>query len=417
MNAGFVVAAARKDLVRRLRDPFAFLLWLGIPVVLGGLMALLNSGGGKPRGRLFVADRDGTFVSRSIASAFAQKPLAEFFDVETVVEDEGRARMAKGEASALVVLPEGFQRAVLEDAPARIEVVKNPAQRILPAIAEETLGLFAEAVFYAQRVAGDRLRKQVRRISEASDGSANPWTEAFASDFGAEIHRTVERLSKYLAPLVLEVDVAKPPAREEEGPGIGALFFPSMMLMSLFFVAQGLSDDVWSEKLAGTLRRAIAAPGSVGPLLSGKLVAASALYLAVALLGLALGAAAFGLAPARLPLAAACIVACGVVVTEALLLLQLHAASQRAGHLLTNAIGFPMLMIGGGFFPFEAMPRSFSAIGRRTPLGWMLEELKAILFGRATAAQVAIAFAVLVVAIVAIGALCRSRLGGAFARS
>src|SRR6185369_17837496 len=102
MNAGFVVAAARKDLVRRLRDPFAFLLWLGIPVVLGGLMALLNSGGGKPRGRLFVADRDGTFVSRSIASAFAQKPLAEFFDVETVVEDEGRARMAKGEASALV---------------------------------------------------------------------------------------------------------------------------------------------------------------------------------------------------------------------------------------------------------------------------------------------------------------------------
>jgi ABC-type Na+ efflux pump permease subunit len=417
MDAAFVLAAARKDLVRRLRDPFAFLLWLGIPVVLGGLMALLNSGGGKPRGRLFVADRDGTFVSRSIASAFAQKPLGEFFDVETVDEAVVRGRMEKGEASALVVLPEGFQRAVLEDTPARIEVVKNPSQRILPAIAEETLGLFAEAVFYAQRVGGDRLREQVRKISEASDGGANPWTEAFASDFGAEIHRTVERLSRYLAPLVLEVDVAKEPEKKEQGPGIGALFFPSMMLMSLFFIAQGISDDVWGEKLAGTLRRAIAAPGSVAPLLAGKLVAAGALYLAVGLLGLALGAAAFDIVPARIPLAAAWIVASGVVVTAALLLLQLYAASQRAGHLLTNAIGFPMLMIGGGFFPFEAMPRSFVAIGRWTPLGWMLEEMKAILFGRATPAELSLAFAILAAALVVIGALCRARLAGAFARS
>lgn len=417
MSLAFVLAAAHKDLVRRLRDPYAFLLWLGIPLVLGGLMSLLNSGGGKPRGRLLVADHDGTFLSRSVASAFAQKPLSEFFDVETVEEAEGRERMDAGEASALVVLPAGFARAVLEDEPARIELVRNPAQRILPAIAEETLGLLSEAVFYAQRVAGDRLREQLRRISVASNGGGNPWTEEFAAEFGVEIRRTIERLSKYLSPLALEVDVAKAPAKEDAGPGFGALFFPSMMLMSVFFIGQGLSDDVWTEKLGGTLRRALAAPDSVGPLLAGKLLAAAALYLAVALLGLGLGTATFAVVPARIPLAAAWIVACGVVLAAALVLLQLHAATQRAGHLFTNSIGFPMLMIGGGFFPFEVMPASFASIGRRTPLGWMLEEQKAILFGRASTGDVLLGFAVLAGALVLIGALCRARLGGAFARS
>jgi hypothetical protein len=205
MSAAFVVAAARKDVARRLRDPFAFLLWLGIPLVLGGLMALLNSGGGKPRGRLLLADRDETFLSKAVAAAFAQEPLSGFFDVEAVEEVAGRARMDSGGASALVVIPKGFARAVLEDEPATIEVVKNPAQRILPAIAEETLGLLSEAVFYVQRVAGDRLREQMRRISEAGEGGANPWTEAFASDFGAGIHGTIERLSKYLSPVALAV--------------------------------------------------------------------------------------------------------------------------------------------------------------------------------------------------------------------
>ncbi len=420
MNGGsgsFVVAMARKDVTRRFRDPFAFLLWLAIPVVLGGLMALLNSGGGKPRGRLLVADRDGTFLSRSVASAFAQKPLAEMFDVETVDEDAGRARMDAGDASALVVLPAGFQRAVLEDAPAELEIVKNPSQHILPAIAEETLGLLTEAVFYAQRVAGDRLRDQVRRISEASDGGANPWTEAFASDFGAEIHRTIERLSKYLSPVVLEVDVAKPPeASKEPGPSFGALFFPSMLVMSLFFLAQGLSDDVWTEKLHGTLRRAFAAPVTTGAFLAGKLVAAAGICLFVAVLGLALGGFAFHLNASTMPLAALWIVGCGVVLTAALDLLQLHASTQRAGHLLTNALGFPLMMIGGGFFPFEVMPAGFAAIGRRTPLGWMLEELKAILFARASAGDVLLGFGALAAALFLIVALCRARLG-TFARS
>jgi hypothetical protein len=63
------------------------------------------------------------------------------------------------------------------------------------------------------------------------------------------------------------------------------------------------------------------------------------------------------------------------------------------------------------------MPAGLSAVGKRTPLGWMLEELKAILFGRATAPGLAAAFLVLALAVLVLAFAARARLAGAFARS
>jgi ABC-type multidrug transport system permease subunit len=40
---------------------------------------------------------------------------------------------------------------------------------------------------------------------------------------------------------------------------------------------------------------------------------------------------------------------------------------------------FPLMMIGGSFFPFEAMPAGMAVIGKLTPNGWALEQLKRIL--------------------------------------
>ena len=418
MSLAFVLAAAKKDLARRLRDPWAFLVWLAIPGVLATLIGLVNQGGARPRGRLLVADHDSSFLSKGLASAFSGGPLGEMFDVEAVDEAEGRARMDRGDASALLVLPAGFGKAVLEDEPARIELVRNPSQRILPAIAEEALGLLSEAVFYLQRVAGDRLREQMRRISEAGSGGASPWTESFAGEFGVEIRRTVERLSEYLSPPVIEVDVAKPPPEKAGSkPSFGSLFFPSMVFMALFFLAQGISDDVWHEKQEGTLRRAIFSPQSAGALLAGKLAAAGILFLGVGAVALAIGSAAFGFAWSVLPLAAVWIAVSGVVLCAVLTLVQLLAGNQRSGHLLTNTVVFPLTMIGGAFFPFEAMPAWMATIGKRTPNGWALEEFKAILFHRAASGEILLGFLGLAAMLAVLGWVCTARLRGVFARA
>jgi ABC-type Na+ efflux pump permease subunit len=413
----FVLAAAGKDLRRRFRDPYAMLLWLGIPLVIGTLIGAINREGAKPRGVLLVADHDDSFLSHAVATSFAQKPMSDFFDVRTLAESAGRARMNEGDASALLVIPHGFGRALLEDEPARLELVRNPSQRILPAMAEESLSLMTEAVFYAQRIAGDRLREKLHAIASSADESA--WTESFVSDFSVEIRRTIERLAKQLSPLLLDVDVeaeTKPPSTAP-APGFASLFFPSMIFMALFFMAQGLSEDVWREKTDGTLRRALASPRGLGGLLAGKLLAAAALLAAVAALAVSIGAMLFGFHWADAPLAAVWLVAAGVVLTALLTLAQLFASSQRAGHLLSNTLVFPLTMIGGSFFPFEAMPAWMAAIGRKTPNGWALEQFKAILFERASAGDVALGFLALAAVFGLVFAACQARLAGAFARN
>src|SRR5206468_11466977 len=120
------------------------------------------------------------------------------------------------------------------------------------------------------------------------------------------------------------------------------------------------------------------------------------LVLAVAAVAMLLGIAFFDVGPLRAPAALLWIALSGTALTALMMLLQLHAGSQRSAHLLTNMVLFPLIMIGGTFFPFEAMPAWIVSIGRRTPNGWALEELKAPVFGRPEPACVARAFAALV---------------------
>ena len=58
-------------------------------------------------------------------------------------------------------------------------------------------------------------------------------------------------------------------------------------------------------------------------------------------------------------------------------------------------------MLGGTFFPFEAMPKQMAAIGRWTPNGWLLLQFKAILDGSMGAGRLAVDLA----AVALLGAL------------
>jgi ABC-type multidrug transport system permease subunit len=107
----------------------------------------------------------------------------------------------------------------------------------------------------------------------------------------------------------------------------------------------------------------------------------------------------------------------GTVLTAMMMLIQLFATSQRAGGLLTNVVLFPMLMIGGAFFPFEAMPAWMSAIGKKTPNGWALEQLKSLLAGKGDATSIALAFALLLAVGAVLTALCSHRLRHGFAQA
>ena len=116
----FIVATALKDLRRRLADPAALVFWLGIPLVVGSMIALIQGDGGAPKAHLMVADLDETFVSGLVAGAGGQEGAAQFMEIEQVELDEGRERIDAGDGSALLILPEGFGDAVLKESLAKL---------------------------------------------------------------------------------------------------------------------------------------------------------------------------------------------------------------------------------------------------------------------------------------------------------
>lgn len=404
----FILTAAGKDLRRRLADPAALAIWIGIPLVLGALMSIVLGDGDAPRARVLVADLDQTVSSRLLVAAAGNGGETIPFDIEAVALDDGRRRMDDGEASALLVLPAGFQESILRDRPAAIEVVTNPAERILPGMIEETLEILVEAVFYGQRLFGPVLGRL------ADGAAAGPPSNADVAALSVEINERLSRLQDLVIPPVISLEVRL--ERPDDGPRLdfGQLFLPGIVFMSFLFIAQGMSVDIWQEKTRGTLRRTLATPQPAYRLLAGKIAAGGTLMAVIGLAALAAAVPAFGISWARVPLALAWCVFAGTALIAYMTLLQTLASGQRGGEMLSTVVVMPLMMIGGSFFPFDVMPAWMVAIGQWTPNGLAVLRLKDVLYGTPAPTALAVAAAGIGLPAAAAFAVTVRRLQGRF---
>ncbi len=437
----FVWATCVKDWRRRMRDPAALLLWIGIPVLIGAILSLLSGGreGPKPQALVLVVDRDDSFVSGLLVGALSQDRLGGVMRAEAVELEAGRRRVEAGEASALLVIPEGFGEAVLLEKPATLTLRTNPAQRILPGIVEESLAALGEGVFYLHRVLGD----EVRAIAEGPDAGTPGIRDGQVADIAVRIHHAVEELRGVLFPPVIALetgpeapdptvaatDPAAPdttaagadPAAAAGGDAarasVALLFVPGLLFMSFLFMAAGIAEDLWTERAGLTLRRAAMTPHAPSAILLGKILAGAGVFLLVAAVALAVAWAWFHLAWTRYPLAVAWSAFSAVLLLLIFCAIHVHAPTRRGASVLSTAIVFPLMMLGGSFFPFEAMPAWMAAVGRWTPNGWALARLKDVLLGRAEAAGMALSAVSIAAAGALLFALAARRLGGAFVRS
>jgi ABC-type multidrug transport system permease subunit len=267
-------------------------------------------------------------------------------------------------------------------------LMRNPSQRILPAIVQTGAEMLVEALFYVQRAFAGPLR-QMR--SDTADQRGLPPDRAVAA-LSTSINERMRGASAWLFPPAMTLEFADASGGDDAPQmNIGALFLPSMLFMAVLFIAQGMADDLWREKEAGTLRRAAVLPHALTTFLGGKLAAAAVIMAAVAVVVLLvllwMGVATLP----RVPAAVIWVVFAGSALHCIFLVLQLLASSRRGANILSNVVVFPMMMIGGAFFPFEAMPAWMRAVGAWTPNGQALVQFKTILAGTASVTQLATA--------------------------
>lgn len=431
----FLLATAAKDWKRQRRDPASLLLWIGIPILIGGLMTMLSGGkeGPRPQAYVLIADLDDSFLSNFLIGALSQEGAGDFVRAEAVEEAAGRERIADGDGTALLVIPDGFGEAVLREEACRLTLLTNPSQRILPGLVEESLSILAEGTFYLHRFLGDDLRE----IADGPEGDEITLADARVAELSVRINRLVRSLDGTLFPPVIKVaygaeeadpvaasdvaatgeaSTAASDAAGDDSPSIALLFLPGLLFMSMLFMAQGLSADLWREREMKTLRRVVSSPAGTATFLAGKLLFGLLLMGGVAAIALALGFAYFGLPAARFPLAVAWSAFSGAFLLMLLFVLQLLSPTQRAGSVLAMVFIFPLMMLGGSFFPFDAMPDWMVAVGKRTPNGWALSRLTDLLRGELDMAGLATSFVALLAMGVALFLLAGARFRASFAK-
>jgi len=338
----FIWISVVKDLRRWRRDPFTLAVWLAIPLALAVLMNVVFGGGGKPapRGVLLIDDEDNTFASRVVSGVFHRDPLDQMLTLERVRREEGRRRMDRGEASALLVIPAGFAQAVNRGATFRLQLFTNPSQTILPKVIEDTVSITLDV--FGRRRGGPAIGVKATVIPE-----------------------------------------------KKQGKSFAALFFPSMLSMAVWMIANALAGEIWKERALGALRRLAAMPVRMAGFLAGKLLGAALVFAGVAATGLVTVRWLGGVPVASLPAAIVWMMLAGVAFYLLLLLVSMSASTPRGASMLGNLVMFPLALVGGCFFPFEVMPAWMAAVGRWTPTGWAVTQFSAIVDGSAHAAGVA----------------------------
>ncbi|MEJ2246683.1 MAG: ABC transporter permease, partial [Acidobacteriota bacterium] len=255
-------------------------------------------------------------------------------------------------------------------------------EQILPAIVVEELEILRDAVFYGQRIVGE----PIREIAAGPPPGRNFFDNAVIARLAVQINDRLADAENLLDPPILELNIG---AEEIEGTlekaaagfDLARFIMPGMIFMSILFIAQGMSEDLWREKDGGTLRRAVTSPHSLLPFIVGKLIAGLLLTAAVSTVALLVAVWAFDLPMARIPVAIIWCTFAGTALLGFFHFIAILGNSQRSANIVTSMVLFPLMMIGGSFFPFEAMPAWMRGIGVWTPNGMAVVQLREMLFG------------------------------------
>jgi ABC-2 type transport system permease protein len=397
-----VAVLVAKDLRRKLRSPLGFLVALAFPLLFSALIALTfgRTGSGVPKVRLLVENRDDGLLGKMLLSAATSERMAEHFDVK-IVGREGLAAIGRGDASALLVVPPGFTRGILDGQPVTLQLVKNPSEAILPVVAEQIAGLLAEGLDAAAHL----LRGPLDELAPfVADGSGSAPSEEGVSRVAVSVHRAIAGSGRYLFPPAITLDgigakAADRPGGSGSSDAFGSIFLvvlAGVSVYGMFMVGDQAMRDLLTEAEAGTLRRQLAAPVSAGTLLAGKVVFTAVLSCGSLLL---LAAIAWSATTGRVSLAGFAVLSLSLVlaITGTSAAIYGAARNQRRGATISAVLYLVFGFAGGAFVPSGSLPAAVRRIAPASPFYWASDGYQALLSSGAGVAEITSNAAVLFV--------------------
>jgi ABC-2 type transport system permease protein len=262
----------KKDISRKFREPFGFLLLTSIPLVFSLLIGVIFG----PRSgeesafkvKILIADRDSSFVSEMFSSAFGGSRMNDLFSMEKTDSLTGRMRMEKGGASALLVIPDGFGDAVLDQKPVSLVLIKNPSEAFAPKIAEQTVSILCEASERLVRIGSSPIRAIRKGIREDSS-----FSEVEIALLAIQIRRLISKVEDVLIPPQIAIRDEKAVEPQEEKQPASVMYthiIAGVLTFFLLFVIEALARDLFQEQDMHTLSRIRTGPVSLAQFVASK---------------------------------------------------------------------------------------------------------------------------------------------------
>lgn len=346
-----------KDLRRAWRNPIPWLVSLAVPFVITALIGAAfgprASGAGLGRITLALVDEDDSPLTRFVRGALGGQEAGKFLDLRVLGREEALRRITNNEFAAVVVIPKGFTTDYLAGRPIVLEVVKNPAQAIHPAIVEEGLGLLVTALNAVARTLGDELAEWGPILT----GTERP----DLGDMSRLLQRTGDRLApakSYLSPPL--VSFQGETRAKTSAPGqawsLFAFLLVGMGAMFFLFMADNAMRDLYRELRFRTLERFQTLHEGLFALIAGKAVFSVAVVLAGALILFGGGALVFRFAWKQ-PIALVVLVLAYALFAAGFMgLLAALAGKERRADILNNVIVMVVSLVGGCMFPPQQLP-------------------------------------------------------------
>src|SRR5512143_476516 len=287
----------RTDARRHLKSPWAILIFIAIPMVMTALIGIIFA----PRAEestlppipVVLVDHDKSLASRLLLGAFDADQMKKMFVVTVADEAEGRKRMEKGRASAIVIVPEKFTLDLLDAKTTTLTVVKNPAEQFLPDVVEEFVNTMAVMLSAAVQAFAPEAQG-IRALLDAPL-DAIPW-DRLGPELG-KAQKKVVAAQKYLSPLLvgLKAEEVKPANAKPKftKTDLFSMMLPGMAIMFLLFIVQTLMRDIISERGDGKLRRMMTTPLRPIELIGARIFGGWVMGIAVLLVMVAAGTLVF----------------------------------------------------------------------------------------------------------------------------
>ncbi|RME68995.1 MAG: ABC transporter permease [Verrucomicrobia bacterium] len=370
-----------KDIRRAARNPVRWLIPLAIPILITALIGIAfspRSGGGTLGTiRIAVVDEDTGQLGQFLGN-MPPRPGGDDmpFQLETrLLSREAALReVNNNEIAAVIIIPDGFLDAWLRrDGTATIEVIKNPAQAIHPAIVEEGVTTLATLMHAASQILGDDLLAW-RGLLE---GDADLATRVLrAADLLKQAGERLEPLRDYLSPPLVTWHQREDLPAADSGESAGESTDPfnlfgylliGMAAMFLLYMADNAMRDLYRELEHHTLARYQTLHAGLGVMLASKVLFAVVMLLTGAAILFLGGSLAFSIHWERPLVLTALTLSYALFAAGFLGLVAALAGSERRADRFNNILVITLALAGGCMFPPDGLP----AFIREGIMPWM----------------------------------------------